>query len=408
MWKNSNFFPNKRFKGTIILTLFIFLFFGHLYAEDIQCIWTRVERIVAVGDLHGDYDHFIEILKDPKIGIIDDNLHWIAGKTHLVQIGDVMDRSDYAKKIFDFIKELEKEAEEAGGKVHMLIGNHEEMNIGDFAFDRREYVTVGQLLSFLPPEYINKEERKIRKKLGIPPSNETDSDSPLDQNIKAFWEDKINKSRDITHLTKFHVRWHYLKAFNENYAPWILQHNAVIKINDIVFVHGGISETYSTWPLEKINDQLREELEMFRAARLRGEYPTRPFEIVYNENGPLWFRDYSYRGPEFEPTLDRILSNLGAKSIVTAHTPQRIKSGIEMSRYSGKVWIIDTNISRRYPSGNLSALIIENYGNKFEPWLRPWPDDDTSIDVNHELEGTALVAFLLKNTIHTFALLGSI
>jgi diadenosine tetraphosphatase ApaH/serine/threonine PP2A family protein phosphatase len=401
---------NKKSKCTIILTLFVFfsLFFCHLYAKDTQCVWTRVERVVAVGDLHGDYDHFIEILKDPKIGIVDDDLHWIAGKTHLVQIGDVMDRYDYAKKIFVLIMRLEKEAEAAGGKVHMLIGNHEEMNITDFAFNRQGYVTVKQLLSFLPPEYIEKEERKIRKKLGIPPSNETDFSSPLDPKIEAFWEDKINKSRDVARLTKFHVRWHYRKAFLENYAPWILEHNTVIKINDIVFVHGGISEKYSTWPLEKINDQLREELEMFRVALLRNEDPYLPYEIVYDENGPLWFRDYSYRGPEFEPTVDKILSNLNAKSIVTAHTPQQIKSGIEMSRYHGKVWIIDTNISRRYPNGNLSALIIENYGNNIEPWLRPWPENVTSADITHELEAMALVSFLLKNTIQTFVLLDSI
>jgi hypothetical protein len=408
MRKNSNYFPNNIFKSTIILILFIFLFFCHLYAEDIQCVWTDVERIVAVGDLHGDYDHFITILKDPKIGIIDDNLHWVAGKTHLVQIGDVMDRGDYAKRIFDFIKDLEKEAEAAGGKVHMLIGNHEEMNIGDYSFDRPRYVTVKQLLSFLPPEYVEKEERKIRKKLGIPPPDETDSNSPLDPNIEAFWQEKMKRSMNVTYITKAHVRWHYLKAFNENYAPWILQHNAVIKINDIVFVHGGISETYSTWSLKDLNDQLRQELEMFRVFRLRNEYPNRHYEIVYNENGPLWFRDYSYRGPEFEPTVDRILMNLGAKSIVTAHTPQRIKSGIDMSRYSGKIWIIDTNISRAYSEGNLSALIIEDYGKKFEPWVRPRSKDDTSIDVNHELEGMPLVAFLLNNTIQTFALLGSI
>lgn len=400
--------PNKRSKRTIILFLTIVLFFGHLYAEDVQCIWTDVERIVAVGDLHGDYGHFIEILKDPEVGIVDDDLHWIAGKTHFVQIGDVMDRGDYAKKIFDFIKDLEKEAEEAGGKVHMLIGNHEEMNIGDYAFDRQGYVTVKQLLSFLPPEYVAKEEKKIRKKLGIPLPHETDFRSTLNPNIKDFWQEKIDKSRDVTHLTKFHVRWHYIKAFNENCAPWILEHNTVIKINDIVFVHGGISEKYSTWPLEKINNQLRQELEMFRFARLHGEYPNRPYEIVYDENGPLWFREYSRKGPEFEPTVDKILSNLGAKYIVTAHTPQRIKTAIEMSRYHGKVWIIDTNISRAYGSGNLSALIIENYGKKIEPWLRPWSDDETSIAVNHALEGTALVSFILKTTIQTYALLGSI
>ena len=384
----------------IVISLFILAFFTNLFAEDIQCEWTGVERIVAVGDLHGDYHNFIKILKAPEIKIINDDLHWIAGKTHLVQIGDVMDRGPDAKDIFDLLKRLEKEAEEAGGKVHMLIGNHEEMNIGDFAFDRRNYISIGQLRSFLPAEYVEKEERKIRKKLGIQPPIETDSDSLLDPNIEAFWEEKIRQSMNVRFITKRHVRWHYIREFNEKYAPWILQHNAVIKINDIVFVHGGISKTYSTWSLKKLNDHLRKELEMFRVARLLGKEPRPTYEIVYNENGPLWFRDYSYRGPEFEPTLDRILKNLGATSIVTAHTPQQVESETEMSRYNEKVWIIDTNISSAYRSGKLSALIIESSEKPlFKPWLKSRKDDNSSTVVDNESEDMRLVAFVVINTI---------
>ena len=384
----------------IVISLFILIFFTNLFAEDIQCEWKGVERIVAVGDLHGDYDNFIKILKEPKIGIIDDNHRWIGGKTHLVQIGDVMDRGDHAKKIFDLLIRLEKEAEEAGGKVHMLIGNHEEMNICNRAFDRRGYVTVGQLLSFLPDEYVEKEEKKIRRKLGIQSLDETDGDPPLDPNIRAFWEDKITKSKNVTLLTKRHVRWHYIREFNEKYAPWILQHNAVIKINDIVFVHAGISETYSAWSLKELNNQLRQELEMFRVARLLGLQPDLDHEIVFDGNGPLWARDYTDYGPEYETTLDRILKKLGATSIVSAHTPQEIENEAEMSRYNGKSWVIDTNISSAYPKGKLSALIIESSEKpNFRPWLKSRIGEEDSNDVDVKSGDMRPVASPIINTI---------
>lgn len=384
----------------IVISLFILVFFTNLFAEDIQCEWTGVERIVAVGDLHGDYDNFIKILKEPKIGIIDNNHRWIAGKTHLVQIGDVMDRGPDAKKIFDLLKKLKTEAEEAGGKVHMLLGNHEEMNISDIAFDRRGYVPVEQLRDFLPAEYVEKEEKKIRKRLGIPPPDDTDGDPPLDANITAFWEDKITKSKNVTLLTRRHVRWHYIKEFNGKYAPWILQHNTVIKINDIVFVHGGITEAYSTRPLKEINNQLRQELDMFRVARLLGQYPDLDPKIVWDGNGPLWARDYTDYGPEYEPTLDRILKNLGATSIVSAHTPQVVESAAEMSRYNGKSWVIDTNISSIYPKGKLSALIIESSEKPlFKPWLKPRPGEEDSNDVDVKSGDMRPVASLIINTI---------
>jgi len=139
--------PKRKLKKILISTVFILALLPYFYAADIQCIWTGVEKIVAVGDLHGDYENFITILRGTKL--IDYNNHWIGGKTHLVQIGDVMDRGDYAKKIFDLLMRLEKEAEEAGGKVHALIGNHEEMNIADLALDTPGYVNYKQFTSCL-------------------------------------------------------------------------------------------------------------------------------------------------------------------------------------------------------------------------------------------------------------------
>jgi hypothetical protein len=359
----------RRFYPIIVVPLFICILLTGLYAEDIQCEWAEVERIVAIGDLHGDYENFIKILKHPDIKIVDDELHWIAGKTHLVQIGDVLDRGDRAKDIFNLIMDLEKEAEEAGGKVHMLIGNHEEMNIGDRSIDRPGYVTIGQLRSFLPDKYKERYEKKIRKKSGRNPAGETDSNSPLNPDIKGFWEKKLTEIRgDRRHP----IRREYVKNFNETYGRWIIKHNAVIKINDIVFVHGGISEKWSTWPLKEINDLLRMELDMWRIAVLRSQAPLYKSQIIYEEDGPLWYRGFA-RPPEeeelFQETVERVLKNLNAKSMVTAHTPQRIDSPEKMKKYGGLIWIIDTTISDAYPPGGLlSALIIDDYGKILKPW----------------------------------------
>ena len=102
MATRSNNKMRRKYIPSLILPLFIFILLTGLNAEDIQCVWTGVKRIVAVGDLHGDFNNFVRILKFNNI--IDNQNHWAAGKTHLVQIGDVLDRGDFAKDILEFLK----------------------------------------------------------------------------------------------------------------------------------------------------------------------------------------------------------------------------------------------------------------------------------------------------------------
>lgn len=313
-----------------------------------QCIWEGVDRIIAIGDLHCDYVHFITILKHEEIGLIDDDLHWIGGKTHLVQIGDVMDRGmdreDRAKDIFDLIKRLEKEALEAGGMVHMLIGNHEEMNITGIAFRYADYVSIKQFKDFLPEKYKRDREREFKRR--------TEGRVDIDNEWKKLMEDEGPRGDD--------ARFAYVENFNLLYGRWIaLEHNAVIKINDTVFVHGGIGEKYSSWPLKDINNLYYTE---FRKVLRRENFDAK---ILLQEDSPLWFRLLA--SPEWDekiyaPQVDKILANLGAKQIVIAHTPY-IKD--QRYRFDKKVWVTDTGISRVY-RGFLSALII-NSGN-FKPW----------------------------------------
>ena len=107
-----------------------------------QAEWAGVTRVVAVGDVHGDYGGFVEVLR--SAGLIDQKGKWTGGKTHLVQTGDVLDRGDDSRKVMDLLMNLEKQAAKAGGRVHALIGNHEAMNLyGDL-----RYTTPGEFAAF--------------------------------------------------------------------------------------------------------------------------------------------------------------------------------------------------------------------------------------------------------------------
>src|SRR5665213_4193263 len=107
-----------------------------------QSEWTGVERVVAVGDVHGDYGAFVEVLR--MAGLIDRQNRWTGGGTHLVQVGDVCDRGPDTRKVMDLLMDLEKQAARAGGHVHALLGNHEVMNLmGDL-----RYTTPGEFAAF--------------------------------------------------------------------------------------------------------------------------------------------------------------------------------------------------------------------------------------------------------------------
>lgn len=101
-----------------------------------------VERVVAIGDVHGDRDAFVRVLR--LAGLVDADMRWTGGKAWLLQTGDLLDRGDDEQQILDDLERLEKEAAAAGGRTVWLNGNHELMNVaGDW-----RYVTPGGLADF--------------------------------------------------------------------------------------------------------------------------------------------------------------------------------------------------------------------------------------------------------------------
>jgi hypothetical protein len=101
------------------------------------------QRIVAIGDLHGDYDQAIRVLKVAKV--INEEKKWIGGsETIFVQTGDVVDRGKDTKDLYRLMKRLRREADSAGGQVISLLGNHEIMNM----MEDYRYVTHEDIATF--------------------------------------------------------------------------------------------------------------------------------------------------------------------------------------------------------------------------------------------------------------------
>ena len=87
--------------------------------------FSKVKKIAALSDIHGQFDLLIQLLKNNKI--IDKNLNWNFNDGHLVIVGDVFDRGDKVNQILWLLYKLENQANKMGGHMHFLLGNHEYM-----------------------------------------------------------------------------------------------------------------------------------------------------------------------------------------------------------------------------------------------------------------------------------------
>jgi len=267
-------------------------------------VFAGVARVVAIGDIHGDFERLQQALRLCKLTDAQDQ--WIGGKTHLVQTGDVLDRGPDSKKAMDLLMALESSARKAGGAVHALIGNHEFMTMtGDL-----RYVSNGELAAFGAGPRATA--------VGSAPGAEFPAYSA------AF-------------------------ATTGKYGKWILTHNAVLKINDTLFMHGGLSPRYLNRKLRDINDSVRAEL-----AGLR-DYRT---GVGADPEGPLWFRGLAESLQEqiLQAFLGELGRAQGSQRIVMGHTIQ--ERGITL-RAGDRLALIDVGMSRWTLGGAPSCLLLE-------------------------------------------------
>ena len=345
------------------------------------------ESLVAIGDVHGDFDDFVAILQ--RIGLIDKQNHWKGGKTTFVQVGDLLDRGPKPREVMDLMMALEKEAGQAGGRVVSLLGNHEMMNMmGDL-----RYVTPVNYASFADS---NSEKRQK---------------SAYDEYVQ--WRNKhaalIAELSQPMELTEAEWMARHPLGFVEQreafspkgeYGKWLRGHNALAQIGEEIFLHGGIHPDLAKMKVDALNSRIRDEIKAFDEVKqyLQDEGVILPFfnlqeitnaaqaEVIAERKslvpaseerqakileflkygewlsvkpvGPLWFRGYDqWSDEEGTAEIGKILEAYKVAHIVVGHTVQR---GARIRpRFGDKVFLIDTGmLSSYYPGGRASALEI--------------------------------------------------
>jgi hypothetical protein len=304
-------------------------------------------RIVAVGDLHGDYSAWLDIAR--AAGLIDPAGHWAAGKTTLVQLGDIVDREPDSLKIIRSLQQLAAEAPRVGGFVVVVQGNHEPMNLlGD-----GRYTTTGEYAAFADDRSVaRREQLYIAEREKIEAAAHAANPQATPSQIRDQW------------MAEHPLGWiEHRQAWSPSgeLGRWATRNPAVVKIDGTLFVHGGLSAEYAKLPLDEINH---------RVAAAMGAADDGPSTILYDPLGPLWYRGLVMRDGDAEEVrakevppqqamtvdqeVDAVLSAYGAQRLVIAHTPDL--KGIEFLS-EGRVARIDTGISRAY-GGPLSWLEI--------------------------------------------------
>ena len=307
------------------------------------------QRIIAVGDLHGDYQAWMTIAR--AAGLVDARGRWVGGSMTLVQLGDVTDRGADSLKIIRNLQQLQKDAPRKGGKVIVVLGNHEAMNlIGDY-----RYTTPGEFAAFADGQSAERREK-------------------LYQLNKAAIEASYRATNPQMTADAVHQAWIAVTPHKLAWMPsgelgqWATRNPAIVKIGDTLFVHGGISSEYAKIPLAEVNR---------RVAAAMAAADESPKSILTDPLGPLWYRGLvradadaeaertenaratpAGAPPAARPTADQelteVLAAYGAKRLVIAHTP--ILTGIAITN-GGRLARIDTGISRYY-GGPLTWLEI--------------------------------------------------
>lgn len=287
--------------------------------------------IVAIGDIHGDYDNFIKVLTEA--GLINRRGNWIAENTRFVQLGDLPDRGPDTDKIIDQMQKLQRQAKRDGGEVFALVGNHEAMNVyGDL-----RYVHPGEYEALK-----SRNSRRLRDRYydaEVASLTAANKDFVADDTFKELFQQRFPLG-----YVEHRIAW----SPEGKFGSWVLENDAIAKVDRALFLHGGVSPKLLGMSIDEINNQVRREL--------GGDLPEEP-GLSEADDGPLWYRGLA-TGDEGQEAahVDAVLAAFDVDRIVIGHTPGL---GTIVPRFGGKVLIIDTGIAEYYGS-HLASLRIED------------------------------------------------
>ncbi len=309
-------------------------------AADSACDVVTTERVVAVGDVHGAFDQFVSILREAKL--IDGRRRWIGGRAILVQLGDVPDRGPDSRKVLDLLRRMEEDAAKAGGHVYALLGNHEAMRMmGDY-----RYVSEGEYAAFRSRDSEDLRSRYYDLAMAAAEKRTEASGAEFDEGAyrKQFF--------DATPLGLVEMQMAF--RAESDYGRWLRTHDTMVKINGVVFVHGGLTLDVASLGCEAVNARVLMELETASLGDPEVEQT-----LVVSPEGPLWYRGLVDGAPGVGlAEVEAILTAAGARAVVVGHTAAddfRIRS-----QFGGRVVQVDTGMlgGEFYPAGVASALEI--------------------------------------------------
>ena len=295
-----------------------------------------IERVVAIGDVHGDWNGYIATLR--AAGLVDDRERWSGGETHLVQTGDIADRGPDTRRIVEHMQRLTRQARRAGGRVHQLIGNHEAMNVyGDL-----RYVTDGEFAAWATRSSSRLRQRYLDEVLARMERDDPEAHAALPEDFRERWLAEHPEG-----WLEHRYAWSPVWNDDAEMWEWLRDARVAVRINDVLFVHGGISPDFCGGALASWTHRAREALPA-----------TGPDElgILVDPLGPLWYRGLSGGEPEAAPAaVAAILEHYGIDHIAVGHTPT---GGPVWPRYGGRVVQIDTGIGAAYGGrvGYLEAI----------------------------------------------------
>jgi len=268
-------------------------------------------KLFLVSDIEGNLDKFVKLLEANHI--IDQHLNWTFSDGHLVLAGDFFDRGTQVTECLWFIYYLEQKAQQAGGYVHFVLGNHEIMNLsGQNSYTRHKY-------------------SDIASEIGV-------------RDIKSLYGNNTELGR------------------------WLRTKNIIEKIGSSLVVHGGISPEIllNEHDINELNSVARRFYDQSETAR---QSKDRTVSLLYDDRlSPFWYRQYYNREKTVmyedgrvvvlkKASVDLIDSTLNKYHVDRIFTGHTLNDSKAISAYfDGKV----VNLDVLHAEGISQGVLIES------------------------------------------------
>lgn len=312
-------------------------------AEKRQFIFPHAARLVAIGDLHGDLKAAQRAFR--LAGLVDAQGKWCGGTTVCVQVGDLLDRGLEEIPLLYWMEQVAAEARQQGGRVHILNGNHEFMNIGG----RFRYAAEDSAPSY--DTYMNtvRFAEDLKRRCGQP---HVTFPPPADTIAKVF-----------------HSRFAALRPGGPLTSRFLADKNTIVRVGDTFFVHAGLLPHHVDYGLQRINNEARSWVSHQPGAH-------RP-SYLNQSDSPVWTRLYSHPDESkvnCEP-LEDVFRRTGARRIVVGHSIHPLVT----ARCKGGVLCADVGLGFQPKKGIQVVEIIND--NEVRVLANPGPDGRATLVV---------------------------